>query len=89
MAAALSHAEHVLNVEHEVTTGLVQCSSCKQLAGDACQFSNWHLVTDKWRRCSDFTPLQKPEASGLNDRFFVFVGNRFVFGTCSRANKYG
>lgn len=64
LAQALQQADDYLKIKNGDTTGLVQCSSCWQLSGDACQLHRWRVV-DKWRRCSDFAPLQKPEDSGL------------------------
>jgi hypothetical protein len=59
LAAALSHAEEVLNLKHDDTTGLVQCANCGQLAGDMCQFNHWRVVAEKWRRCADYQTIQK------------------------------
>lgn len=61
----LKQADDCLQIKNGNTTDLVQCSGCRHLSGDTCQFHGWRVVVDKWRRCSDFEPLQKTPGSTL------------------------
>ena len=59
LARELQQADDCLQIETGDYTGLVQCSGCRQLSSDTCQFHGWRVVVDKWRRCSDFQTIQK------------------------------
>ncbi len=59
LARQLQQADDCLQLKTGDFTGLVQCSGCRHLSGDTCQFHGWRVVVDKWRRCTDFEPLQK------------------------------
>ncbi|MDD2760035.1 MAG: hypothetical protein PHH11_07050 [Methylomonas sp.] len=66
LARALQHADDVLSLQRGDYTGLVQCSNCRQLSGDACQLHRWRVVVDKWRRCTDFEAIKKtPDAKPI------------------------
>ena len=63
LARTLQQADDYLRINAGDTTGLVQCSGCRQLAGDACQRYGWRVVVDKWRQCGGFEVLQKTPVS--------------------------
>lgn len=65
LAMALQRAEACLQIKTGDYTGLVQCSGCRRLSGDACQLHVWRVVVDKWRRCSDFDALHKTSHSAV------------------------
>jgi len=59
LVRALQQADDYLRINSGDTTGLVQCSGCRQLSSDACQRYGWRVVVDKWRQCGGFEVLQK------------------------------
>ncbi len=77
LARELQQVDDCLQLKTGNTTDLIQCSGCRQLSGDTCQFycinsiekhmpvSRMRVVVDKWRRCSDFEPLQKTSDSAV------------------------
>jgi hypothetical protein len=65
LARELQQADDCLKLKTGNTTDLIQCSGCQHLSGDTCQFHGWRVVVDKWRRCSDFEPLQKTPDSAV------------------------
>jgi hypothetical protein len=65
LARELQQADDCLQIKTGDYTGFVQCSGCRQLSGDTCQLHGWRVVVDKWRRCSDFEPLQKTPDSAV------------------------
>jgi hypothetical protein len=65
LARELQQANECLQIKTGEHSGLVQCSGCRHLSGDTCQFHGWRVVVDKWRRCTDFELLQKTPVSKL------------------------
>ena len=77
LARELQQADDCLQLKTGNTTDLIQCSGCRHLSGDTCQFhcinsiekhmpvSRMRVIVDKWRRCSDFEPLQKTPDSAV------------------------
>ena len=65
LARELQQADDCLQLKTGNTTGLIQCSGCRHLTGDTCQFHDWRVVVDKWRRCSDFEEPRKTAVSAL------------------------
>lgn len=65
LALALQQADDCLRINSGDVSGLVQCSGCWQLSGDACQLHGWRVLVDKWRRCSAFEAFQKTTDSKL------------------------
>lgn len=65
LARELQQADDCLQIKTGDYSGLVQCSRCRRLSGDACQLHGWPVVVDKWRRCNDFEVLQKTPESAL------------------------
>ena len=65
LARELQQADDCLQIHAGDFTGMVQCSGCRHLSGDTCQFHGWRVVVDKWRRCTDFEPLEKTPVSTL------------------------
>ncbi len=61
----LQQAGDCLQIKTGDYTGLVQCTGCRQLSGDACNRYGWRVVVDKWRRCPNFDVLQKTTDSAL------------------------
>lgn len=57
LARELQQADDCLQLKTGNTAGLIQCSSCRHLSGDTCQFHSWRIVVDKWRRCADYTTV--------------------------------
>lgn len=50
----LQQADDCLQIKTGDYTGLVQCSGCSYLSGDACNHHHWRVVVDKWRRCAEY-----------------------------------
>jgi len=65
LARALQQADDCLQLKTGNTTGLIQCSGCRHLSGDTCQFHGWRVVVDKWRRGDDFQTIQKATSTTL------------------------
>ncbi|MCQ8104122.1 hypothetical protein NP590_08405 [Methylomonas sp. SURF-2] len=65
LARELQQADDCLQLKIGNTTDFIQCSSCRHLSGDTCQFHDWRVVVDKWRRCNDFDALQKTPDSAV------------------------
>lgn len=77
LARELQQADDCLQLKTGNTTDLIQCSGCRQLSGDTCQFycinsiekhmpvSRMRVVVDKWWRCSVFELLQKTSDSAV------------------------
>lgn len=59
LARQLQYADDCIQIKTGGYTGLVQCSGCKQLNGDTCQFHGWRVVVDKWRRCVEYATAPK------------------------------
>lgn len=59
LARQLQQANDCLQIHAGDFTGMVQCSGCRHLSGNTCQLHGWRIVLGKWRRCTDFEPLQK------------------------------
>jgi len=65
LARELQQAGDCLQIKTGDYPGLLQCSGCSHLSGDACNRYGWRVVVDKWRRCPNFDVLQKTPDSVL------------------------
>jgi len=83
LARQLQQAEDFFQIEKGDYTGLVKCSGCRHLSGDACNFHGWRVVADKWRRCSDHDNNLVSVTCKACNHFQSFNKHGGGAGTCS------